>query len=117
MLVAVGIGVGPWWYGGYAPYYYPYGYGYYPYGYYPYPAYTVATPAPVVPAQTAPAETHQAAPDPIYYPRSGQSTAQSEADLRDCNRWATSVPNAMADASVFYRATAACMDARGYTVR
>ena len=57
------------------------------------------------------------APDPIFYPRSSQSAAQTEADRRDCNAWATSQPNAMADARVFQRATEACMDGRGYTVR
>ena len=58
-----------------------------------------------------------AAPDPIFYPRSNQSAAQTEADRRDCNAWATTQPNAMADAQVFQRAVAACMDGRGYTVR
>jgi hypothetical protein len=58
-----------------------------------------------------------AAPDPIFYPRNNQSAAQTEADRRDCNSWATTQPNAMADAKVFQRATEACMDGRGYTVR
>lgn len=58
-----------------------------------------------------------AAPDPIFYPRNNQSVAQTEADRRDCNAWATSQPNAMADAKVFQRAAEACMDGRGYTVR
>ena len=57
------------------------------------------------------------APDPIFYPRNNQSAAQAEADRRDCNAWATSQPNAMADAKVFQRASEACMDGRGYTVR
>jgi hypothetical protein len=58
-----------------------------------------------------------AAPEPIFYPRNGQSPEQTEADRRECNRWATTQPNAVADASVFQRAVAACMDGRGYTVR
>jgi hypothetical protein len=58
-----------------------------------------------------------AAPDPIFYPRNNQSPAQTEADRRDCNAWATSQPQAMADAKVFQRATDACMDGRGYSVR
>jgi hypothetical protein len=58
-----------------------------------------------------------AAADPIYYPRNNQNAAQTEADRRECNAWATSQPNAMADAKVFQRATDACMDGRGYTVR
>ena len=73
------------------------------------PNMTVAPPAPPAPVA--------AAPDPIFYPRNNQSAAQTEADRRDCNAWATSQPNAMADAKVFQRATDACMDGRGYTVR
>jgi len=56
-------------------------------------------------------------PDPIIYPRSGQTPQQLEADRQECNRWATTQPSAQADASVFQRAVAACMDGRGYTVR
>lgn len=56
-------------------------------------------------------------PDPIIYPRSGQSAAQTETDRQECNRWATTQPSALADASVFQRSVAACMDGRGYTVR
>jgi hypothetical protein len=58
-----------------------------------------------------------ASPDPIFYPRNSQTAAQTEADRRDCNAWATSQPNAMADSKVFQRAAEACMDGRGYTVR
>lgn len=58
-----------------------------------------------------------AVPEPVIYPRNGQSAEQTEADRRECNRWATTPPSAMNDASVFQRAVAACMDARGYTVR
>ena len=56
-------------------------------------------------------------PDPIIYPRHGQSAAQTEADRQDCNRWATSQPTAMNDAGVFNRAVEACMDGRGYSMR
>ncbi len=56
-------------------------------------------------------------PEPIIYPRSGQTSAQTEADRQDCNRWATTQPSALADAQVFQRAMAACMEGRGYTVR
>jgi len=72
-----------------------------------------AAPPPV--AVPAPPPAH--APDPIVYPRNGQSAAQTEADKQECNRWATNQPNALADAGVFQRATAACLDGRGYTVR
>jgi hypothetical protein len=81
--------------------------------------YTVVAPPPG--AATAqplpPAPAPVPAPDPIIYPRNGQSTAQTETDRQECNRWATTQPSAMADASVFQRAVAACMDGRGYTTR
>ena len=87
-----------------APVYYP-----------PAPVYVTPAPAPVYvnPAPAAPAR----APEPIFYPRNGQSAAQTEADRQDCNRWATTQPSAMNDASIFQRATLACMDGRGYTGR
>ncbi len=66
------------------------------------------TPLPAVPA---------ALPEPIIYPRNGQSADQIEVDRQECNRWATTQPSALSDAQVFQRATAACMDGRGYTVR
>ncbi len=69
-----------------------------------------ASPPPLPPPQAT-------APDPIIYPRNGQQPAQTEADRQECNRWATTQPNAVADASVFQRAVAACMDGRGYTLR
>ena len=64
--------------------------------------------------QTAPATS---APDPIFYPKNSQSPTQIEADRRECNRWATTQPSAMAVASVFQRATLACMEGRGYSVK
>lgn len=111
--LGLGIGIGLansyWWN---APYY---GYSYGPPVYYEYsvpanPGYTVTTapPPPAPPASTA---------EPIFYPRNGQSDAQRETDVRECNRWATTQPAAMADASVFQRAVFACMDGRGYTGR
>ena len=78
----------------------------------------VAPPPGVDPTMTVPPPAPTpAAPEPIFYPRNNQDAAQTEADRRDCNAWATSQPNAMADARVFQRATDACMDGRGYTVR
>ena len=118
--VAIGVGVG----------YYGYGYGYPYYGYgYPYPAYAPGYPGYVVSSdgaasnytvppssgQPVPSSTH--APDPIFYPRNKQSQAQTEADRQDCNRWATTQAGAMNDADIFQRATFACMEGRGYTVR
>jgi hypothetical protein len=73
-------------------------------------------PPPPVPA-FAPPPPVAAAPDPIFFPRNGQSAAQVEADRQACNRWATGYPKAMEDAGVFQRATLACMDAHGYTSR
>ncbi|WP_418317420.1 hypothetical protein [Piscinibacter sakaiensis] len=55
--------------------------------------------------------------DPVVYPSHGQSAQQLEADRQACNRWATTQRDAMADASVFHRATLACLEGRGYTVR
>ena len=83
--------------------------------YYP-PAPVYVTPAPA-PAYVNPAPAPARAPEPIFYPRNGQSAAQTEADRQDCNRWATTQPSAMSDASIFQRATLACMDGRGYTAR
>lgn len=103
----VSIGIG-------APWYY-----YEPYGGPWYPGALLVAPPPVVYAEPPPvqAPAAKALPEPIIYPRSGQSPAQTEADRQACNRWATTQPSAMADASVFHRATLACMEGRGYTVR
>ena len=103
------------WVGG-VPYYYADGVYY---NVAPGHGYVVVAPPPGVDTtQTvAPPAPPPVAPDPIFYPRNNQSAAQTEADRRDCNSWATTQPNAMADAKVFQRATEACMDGRGYTVR
>jgi len=80
----------------------------------------VPQPAPLPPpaAVYAPAPVYAPSrPAPVIYPRNGQSNAQLESDSRECNRWATTQPAAMADASVFQRAVEACMDGRGYTLR
>lgn len=71
-------------------------------------------PQPVQPVYVQPAPSRAA---PVIYPRNGQSSTQLEADNRECNRWATTQPAAMSDASVFQRAVEACMDGRGYTMR
>jgi len=100
------------WIGG-APYYYANGVYY---AQSPGQGYAVVAPPPG--AETAqPVPAAKPLPPPIIYPRSGQSTAQIEADRQACDRWATTQPSAMADAQVFQRAVAACMDGRGYTVR
>jgi hypothetical protein len=78
----------------------------------------VASPvAPSSPVPPAPPIASAAPPEPVIYPRNGQSAAQTESDRRECERWATSQPGAVADASVFQRAVAACMDGRGYSLR
>jgi len=74
-------------------------------------------PAPVVVTEPPPVSVAPTKPDPIIYPRNGQDAARTEADRQECNRWATTQPNAVADASVFQRAVEACMDGRGYTMR
>lgn len=108
--VSIGIDVGP---GGYG-----HGYGW------PWwtPGYGVVLPPPVVyayppRAEPPPEPLAKGPPDPIFYPRRGQSAAQTEADLHECNRWALGQPNAIARADVFHRATLACMEGRDYTVR
>jgi len=116
--VSIGVGFAPWYYPYYGYYGYPYYYGYPGYAYPP--GYVVATPgAPATAtAGDSTVSTQQPAmPEPVIYPRNGQSPEQTESDRRDCDRWATTQPRAMADASVFQRATVACMEARGYTVR
>jgi hypothetical protein len=95
------------------PYYYADGVYYNPA---PGQGYVVVAPPPDADTVQA-APSPPASPDPIFYPRNKQGAAQTEADRRDCNAWATSQPQAMADAKVFQRAAEACMDGRGYTVR
>jgi len=80
------------------------------------PGVDAASPAPM-PVQPPVAPPVVTRPEPVIYPRNGQSPAQQEADRQECNRWATTQPSAMADASIFNRAVDACMDARGYTIR
>jgi hypothetical protein len=82
----------------------------------------VVVPAPVELVAVQPASLPEPAlapsrPDPVIYPRNGQSEAQTESDRRECNRWATGQPAAQADAAVFQRAVEACMDGRGYTMK
>lgn len=68
-------------------------------------------------AAPSPVAVAKALPDPIIYPRNGHSAAQTETDRVACQRWATTQPSPMAEASVFQRAAAACMDGRGYAPR
>ena len=91
------------------------------YPYYADPGYVVVNPPvvydnppPVVYSAPVPA---RFAPQPVIYPRNGQSAAKTDADANACSEWAGRQPNATSDASVFRRATEACMDGRGYTVR
>ncbi len=85
--------------------------------YYGQPVIVQEQPAVVVEQGPPPVKLPPSRPDPIIYPRNGQSAEQTEADRQDCNRWATTQPAAMADASVFHRAVEACMDGRGYTMK
>ena len=97
--VHVGVGIG-------------FGFGYYgPW----YPGYGVVPPVQgaVMTAEPMPPP----APDPVFRPRNAQSALQTEADRQECNRWATTQPSAMADASVFHASVLACMEQRGYTVQ
>lgn len=83
----------------------------------PGPGYVVVAPPAGAEAAAAAPQPLPARPDPIIYPRNGQTAAQTEADRQECNRWATSQPAAMNDAGVFNRAVEACMDGRGYSMR
>ena len=122
--LGLGLGIGAvgyyggWW-GPYAPSYAPYYYdGYY---YDAAPAVIIGPGAATLvdPAAQSdqPVPSSSRSPDPIFYPKNGQSAATIESDRRECNRWATTQNGAMADASIFQRATFACMEGRGYTVR
>jgi len=126
--LALGVGLGAIaYYGAYGPYGYGYGYD----DYYAYPAYgtapageyavdPAAAPAPAPAARTSGQPVPLAssrAPEPIFYPKNGQSAAKTESDRQECNRWATTQPGAMNDASIFQRATFACMEGRAYVVR
>jgi hypothetical protein len=123
--VGVGIGIGAiGYYGGYyGGYYRPYYGGYYApyYDAYNDPQLVVAPTYTTGEAGTArtgqPVPQSSAAAEPIFYPRNGQSAEATESDRRECNRWATTQRGAMGDASIFQRATFACMEGRGYTVR
>ena len=90
------------------------------YPYYAEPGYVVVNPPVVYDSPrvvySAPVPA-RSAPQPVIYPRNGQSAAKIDADANACSEWAGGQPNATSDASVFRRATEACMDARGYTVR
>jgi hypothetical protein len=103
------------WIGG-LPYYYANGVYYAPA---PGQGYAVVTPPPGIESAqpTPPPVVAKPPPEPVIYPRNGQSAQQTDADRQECNRWATTQQNAMNDADIFNRAVAACMDARGYTLR
>jgi hypothetical protein len=75
------------------------------------PGVETAEAAPPAPAPVS------AVPEPIVYPRNGQSPQQTDADRAECNVWAGGQPNAASNISVFQRGFAACLDGRGYTVR
>ena len=120
--IAVGVGIGYYggYYGGYYRGYYPYYAPYYD-GYYYDPA-LVASPVystaePGAPRVGQPVPQAAAPAEPIFYPKNGQRAEVTESDRRECNRWATTQRGAMDDASIFQRATFACMEGRGYTVK
>lgn len=91
---------------------------YYGYPWYsPAPQYTVVTPGVTyVQSQPVPA-VPLSPPQPVIYPRHGQGEAQMDSDSNACSEWAGKQPAATSDPSIFQRAIAACMDARGYTLR
>lgn len=84
--------------------------------YYP-PTTTVIVEQPPQSVMVQPAPPQPARPEPVIYPRNGQTVQQQETDRQECNRWATTQQAALNDSSVFMRAVDACMDGRGYTTR
>ena len=114
-----GYGLGIFYGGGYGYYGGGYGYNGGGYGVYAPSYYYGVEPATAGSVQQAgqPVPQVSRAPDPIFYPRNGQSAATAESDQVECNRWATTQRGAVNDASIFQRATVACMEGRGYTVR
>ena len=115
--VGLGIGIGAvGYYGAYYPGYY-YGPGWSTY-YYDAPVggavYSTVDPAS---RSGQPVPQTSQAPEPIFYPRNGQTAETTEHDRRECNRWATTQRGAMNDSTIFQRATFACMEGRGYTVK
>jgi len=118
--LGVGLGIGSY-YNNYPypnPYSYPYDYGAYADRGYVVVDQTVLYEAPQsVYSRPVPARVYSNVPQPVIYPRNGQSAAKMDADANACSQWAGQQPNATTDGSVFQRGTQACMDARGYTVR
>ena len=112
---AVGLGIGIGYYGYYGGYYPPYYGAYYEPQAVVGPTYSTVDPGAQHTGQPVPQTS--TAPEPIFYPKNGQSAEATESDRRECNRWATTQQGAMSDASIFQRATFACMEGRGYTVR
>jgi hypothetical protein len=122
VVVGTGIGFGLGWMSASRPVYVAPAYSTYPpvHGWVePAPVIIYRQPPPVVVYREAPVVVYSqpAAPEPIIYPRHGQSAQQTEADRQDCNRWASTQRHAMGSSQAFNRATEACMDARGYTQR
>ncbi len=116
-----------------SPYYYHGGSWYRPYG----PRYVVVAPPigigiSVLPPYYSTVEPAQGGSDVIFaYPREGQSEEQESTDRNECHRWAvdragfdptrpagnvaeTDMTSRRAD---YRRASTACLEARGYTVR
>jgi hypothetical protein len=88
-------------------------------------AYIPPPPAPPAPAGPPPVVTVSGSGQLFVYPRTGQSDAQIAADRRECAAWASTQsgydpardPSGDPRRGDYQRATAACLDAHGYTVR
>ncbi len=126
----------PAWYGGYYPWawggprYPAYWYGGVPY-YYPGNTYPLLSPAVgraiVAQSPGAPNERRPVWSEVIVYPRNGQSQNQQITDRYECYRWAVSQlgydPTSAGGGTVrrdltdYNRAQAACLTARGYSVK
>jgi hypothetical protein len=60
---------------------------------------------------------YQVVAPPLVVARAGQSPLEQESDYQSCNRWAMSLPEAIADARIFHDRVTMCMDSRGYSLR
>jgi hypothetical protein len=69
------------------------------------------------PGQSYPTNPPLGIPEPIIYPRQGQSPQQRAIDLQECKIWAVNQPGSTSNADIFQRALGACMDGRGYSLR
>jgi hypothetical protein len=83
------------------------------------------------PAKNASVSTETASSEPYIYPKNGQSTEQQATDRYECHRWAVNETGfdptmpaggvasdqATDQRAAYFRAIAACLEGRGYSVK